>query len=353
MSKPKKTSGLTLLGHPAKFPEEPSVAILETFPNRNAQRDYLITFECQEFTSMCPVTGQPDFATITLIYTPSEKCVEMKSLKLYYLAFRNKGIFYEGVANTILDDLVAALKPQRMTVIADFNARGGTVGVTFGLDHDQQRFDFDYSSGVMANKHSYAIGGYYRQGKGVRETNMKLEEGGQIQGVYNMAFGGGNYLRLNFKLLDDQGPTNLPVPVRVVNGAISEIPGFDPRYSSPYGSNWPADPVLRRDNTLGGVNVNSGLSVKATNLGFEGGFDLGGVRVENRMRYSDLSGRFVGFLPDHYAAPFVQAGRLRAVHPKSLKYDCVFSCVHRRTPAPPRVAQAFRAALLESHNVAA
>ena len=66
-----------------------------------------------------------------------------------------------------------------------------------------------------------------------------------------------------------------------------------------------------------------------------------------------LSGRFVGFLPDHYAAPFVQAGRLRAVHPKSLKYDCVFSCVHRRTPAPPRVAQAFRAALLESHNVAA
>lgn len=86
-------------------------------------------FVFPEFTSMCPVTGQPDFATITVNYTPLERCVEMKSLKLYYLAFRNKGIFYEGVANRILDDLVAALDPKKMTVVADFNARGGTFGV--------------------------------------------------------------------------------------------------------------------------------------------------------------------------------------------------------------------------------
>ena len=103
--------------------------ILETFPNPKPQRDYQIDFTFPEFTSICPVTGQPDFATITLIYTPNQKCVEMKSLKLYFLAYRNKGIFYEAVVNTILDDLIALLKPRTMTVIGDFNARGGTTGV--------------------------------------------------------------------------------------------------------------------------------------------------------------------------------------------------------------------------------
>ncbi len=108
---------------------ERPVLILDTFENPRPGRDFEIKFVFPEFTSMCPVTGQPDFATITLIYTPAERCVEMKSLKLYFLAFRSKGIFYEGVANTILDDLVASLSPVRMTVIADFNARGGTTGV--------------------------------------------------------------------------------------------------------------------------------------------------------------------------------------------------------------------------------
>jgi len=103
--------------------------ILESFPNPRPGRDYEIEFIFPEFTSVCPVTGQPDFATITLRYTPAKACVEMKSLKLYYLAYRNKGIFYEGVVNTILDDLVAVLKPKRMTVVGAFNVRGGTAGV--------------------------------------------------------------------------------------------------------------------------------------------------------------------------------------------------------------------------------
>ena len=81
-----------------------------------------------EFTSVCPVTGQPDFATITIRYVPDLLCVEMKSLKLYFFAYRDKGIFYEAVVNTILDDLVDALKPRRMTVIGEFNVRGGTAG---------------------------------------------------------------------------------------------------------------------------------------------------------------------------------------------------------------------------------
>ncbi len=100
--------------------------ILEAFPNPKPQRDYEVKFVFPEFTSMCPVTGQPDFATITVAYVPDQRCVEMKSLKLYFLAYRNKGIFYEGVVNTILDDLVAVLNPRRMTIIGDFAIRGGT-----------------------------------------------------------------------------------------------------------------------------------------------------------------------------------------------------------------------------------
>ncbi|HLL89502.1 MAG TPA: preQ(1) synthase [Tepidisphaeraceae bacterium] len=103
-------------------------SILESFPNPKPERDYEIEFTFPEFTSMCPVTGQPDFATITVAYVPDRACVEMKSLKLYFLAYRNKGIFYEAVTNTILDDLVAVLKPRRMRVVGQFAVRGGTAG---------------------------------------------------------------------------------------------------------------------------------------------------------------------------------------------------------------------------------
>jgi 7-cyano-7-deazaguanine reductase len=103
--------------------------ILDSFPNPRPGRAFEIRFEFGEFTSMCPVTGQPDFATITLTYTPDQKCVEMKSLKLYFFAFRDKGIFYEAVINQILDDLVAVLDPLRMEVVGDFAVRGGTRGI--------------------------------------------------------------------------------------------------------------------------------------------------------------------------------------------------------------------------------
>lgn len=102
--------------------------ILESFANPKVLRDYEVKFVFPEFTSMCPVTGQPDFATITIAYVPDELCVEMKSLKLYFFSFRNKGIFYEAVTNQILDDLVAVLQPRRMTVVGDFAVRGGTAG---------------------------------------------------------------------------------------------------------------------------------------------------------------------------------------------------------------------------------
>jgi len=102
--------------------------ILEAFANPRPQRDYVIRLVFPEFTSVCPVTGQPDFATITIEYVPDRLCVEMKSLKLYFLAYRNKGVFYEAAVNTILDDLVAVLKPRRMKVTGDFSVRGGMQG---------------------------------------------------------------------------------------------------------------------------------------------------------------------------------------------------------------------------------
>lgn len=104
-------------------------SILDSFPNPKPGRDYEIEFRFPEFTSLCPVTGQPDFATITITYVPHKLCVEMKSLKLYFFSYRNRGAFYESVVNTILDDLVATLKPKRMTVQGEFAVRGGTAGI--------------------------------------------------------------------------------------------------------------------------------------------------------------------------------------------------------------------------------
>ena len=99
--------------------------VLESFPNRHPGRDYEIVHTCPEFTALCPTTGQPDFATIRIRYVPDKLCVELKSLKLYLQGYRSQGIFYEHVTNVILDDLVAALKPRRMTVEGDFRTRGG------------------------------------------------------------------------------------------------------------------------------------------------------------------------------------------------------------------------------------
>lgn len=99
--------------------------ILDTFQNQYPQREYSIEIVCPEFTSVCPKTGQPDFGTITILYVPDQRCVELKSLKLYLQGYRNMGIFYEHVTNRILDDLVGVLSPRWMRVTADFRPRGG------------------------------------------------------------------------------------------------------------------------------------------------------------------------------------------------------------------------------------
>lgn len=102
-----------------------SSSTLQTFPNPRPERDYEIAINCPEFTSVCPVTGLPDFGEIRISYVPDALCVELKSLKYYLIEFRNRGIFYEHVTNQILDDLVALLEPRSMRVVGDFSVRGG------------------------------------------------------------------------------------------------------------------------------------------------------------------------------------------------------------------------------------
>ncbi|MCB1233442.1 MAG: NADPH-dependent 7-cyano-7-deazaguanine reductase QueF [Verrucomicrobiae bacterium] len=134
-STPPPDSDLTLLGHSERrWPASPDEARLETFPNRSPQRDYWIDLDCPEFTSLCPVTGQPDFAALHIRYIPGDRCVETKSLKFYLASFRNQPSFNEEVVNRILDDLVAACDPRRMVVTGAFGSRGG-ISLTVTAEH--------------------------------------------------------------------------------------------------------------------------------------------------------------------------------------------------------------------------
>ena len=127
------------------------VSVIETFPNPQPGRDYEIAIRCPEFTSVCPKTGLPDFGEIRISYVPDERCIELKSLKYYLIDYRNKGIFYEAVVNTILDDLVSLLKPRKMTVIGEFAVRGGTAG-TVTVDYDAARDAGSVSRNGSAHK---------------------------------------------------------------------------------------------------------------------------------------------------------------------------------------------------------
>ena len=114
---------------------EPSTD-LDTFENPYPSRDYLIEMDCPEFTTVCPKTGQPDFGKIKISYVPDQKCIELKSLKLYLWSFRNRGIFHEAVTNFILEDLVAICEPRRMTVVGDYNVRGG-ISTIVSVEYNQ------------------------------------------------------------------------------------------------------------------------------------------------------------------------------------------------------------------------
>lgn len=118
--------GVTLLGNQGtKYPSQYAPEVLETFVNKHPEREYLVTFNCPEFTSLCPKTGQPDFARIVIQYIPREKMVESKSLKLYLFSFRNHGDFHEDCINIILNDLVRLMNPRYIEVKGFFTPRGG------------------------------------------------------------------------------------------------------------------------------------------------------------------------------------------------------------------------------------
>lgn len=121
-----KTSGITLLGKSGVVPPvSPDKATLETFGNTHRETGYRVAFDCPEFTSLCPITGQPDFGHITIEYVPDRLCIESKSLKLYLFSFRNCGTFHEEAVNRILADVVRAAKPRSATVRGEFRPRGG------------------------------------------------------------------------------------------------------------------------------------------------------------------------------------------------------------------------------------
>ncbi|MDR1396516.1 MAG: preQ(1) synthase [Desulfarculales bacterium] len=130
-----ETEGLSKLGGVTSYRyRNPGPDILEAFANLYPQRDYLITLTHPEFTSLCPLTGQPDFATVTVRYVPDKLCVESKSFKLYMAAYRDHGAFMESLTNKIADDLIAVLSPRRLSVSGVFNVRGGTA-ISVQVDH--------------------------------------------------------------------------------------------------------------------------------------------------------------------------------------------------------------------------
>jgi 7-cyano-7-deazaguanine reductase len=119
------------------MPSQPSKK-LESFKNPAPDRDYEIAFDCPEFTCLCPLTGQPDFARFTIRYVPDQKCVELKSLKLYLWSYRDEGAFHEAVTNKILDDLVKVVSPRKMVVEGDWFIRGG-IGTKVSVTYERPR----------------------------------------------------------------------------------------------------------------------------------------------------------------------------------------------------------------------
>ena len=126
MSTREQEESITLLGNQGtKYPDDYAPEVLESFENKHPGNDYFVKFNCPEFTSLCPITGQPDFATITISYVPGERMVESKSLKLYLFSFRNHGDFHEDCVNVIMKDLIKLMQPKYIEVMGEFTPRGG------------------------------------------------------------------------------------------------------------------------------------------------------------------------------------------------------------------------------------
>lgn len=171
--------------------------------------------------------------------------------------------------------------------------KGGSIGISRGLDYDSTRVDIDYG-GALSERTRFFIGGFYRSGEGIRKSGVTSEKGGQIRGNVTHELDNG-FVRLSFKHLDDQTPTTLPVPVSVTNQRISTIDGIDPRTVTFYSPYWVPDVTLDKNNNRVSHNVNDGLTVKSDSVGLEAQFRLGaGWTLSENARKSNNSGRFIG-----------------------------------------------------------
>lgn len=174
--------------------------------------------------------------------------------------------------------------------------QGGSIGVTKGLDFNQTRYDFDYGT-ALSPKTRVFVAGFYRNGDSARPSGVSLEDGGQIRANITHELDNG-YVRLSYKHLNDNTPTNLPVPVSTVNGKISAIPGINPRTASFYSPYWTSDVVLDKNNNQVATNVNDGLHAVSNTLGAEASLKIGGGWVlDEKFRLANNSGRFIGIFP--------------------------------------------------------
>jgi outer membrane receptor protein involved in Fe transport len=187
---------------------------------------------------------------------------------------------------------------------------GGSIGLNVGLDHKSNRVDFDYGL-PYDNSNSFYVGGYYRRGEGARDTaGVTMENGGQVRANWLFKQGGADFLRVDLKILNDQTPTLLPVPVNYVNGEIQEIPGIDPRTFTPYSNG--LQPITNFGVRGGTFNINDGLTVKSNAIGGELNYDIdNGWIINNKLRYSTNEGAFLGLLANDQFPPTSPAGTYR------------------------------------------
>jgi outer membrane receptor protein involved in Fe transport len=178
--------------------------------------------------------------------------------------------------------------------------RGGAVGLGLGLDFRQTRVDFDFGT-RLGERSRMHVGGFYRRGEGDgRDVEFTAQKGGQLKANFTQELGRNDYIRVSIKALDDRTPTFLPVPVQVVGGEIREVPGIDPRTAFFITRAFPQDVTLNKDGGFTTSDPKDGLRVKSNALGLEGGFDLAtGLRIENRFRYAQNDGRFIGLFPSN------------------------------------------------------
>jgi outer membrane receptor protein involved in Fe transport len=179
--------------------------------------------------------------------------------------------------------------------------KGGKIGLTAGLNFNEWRTDLSYGGPLDDNGLRFFVSGFYRNGDGLRDAGVTLENGGQIKANITKQLDNG-FIRVSVKHLEDRTPVNMPVPVKITNGQISELPGIDPRTATFYSKSWGPDVTLAGNNSQVSSNVNDGMTVQTDSIGAEASFDFDGWNISDKFRWADNSGRFIGLFPTNDVA---------------------------------------------------